>query len=128
MSVFDFVPMMANPLLRLLTRRPVVLMEPQLTTTSEDQAIARAYRMGQTQRVIVHRLLAQVSVDERIHELLGEKEALFDEYARESEAKERAPESMETAFVQRIMDMEAARLGDGAEPEDSRLRSGETRL
>ena len=67
----------------------VVLCEPQLKPSTEQQAIARAHRMGQVRRVTVHRLLATESVDERLLEMLERKEALFDEYARQSETADR---------------------------------------
>ena len=65
----------------------VVLAEPQWKPSIEQQAIARAHRMGQTRRVQVHRLLAKDGVDERIREVQEHKQLLFDHYARQSEAK-----------------------------------------
>lgn len=66
----------------------VVLAEPQWKPSTEDQAIARAYRMGQIRKVQVHRILAKDSVDERMIEVQEEKRLLFDEYARKSDAKD----------------------------------------
>ena len=43
----------------------VVLMEPQLKPSTETQAIARAHRMGQTRPVVVYRLIAANTIDER---------------------------------------------------------------
>ena len=37
----------------------VVIAEPQLKQSTEEQAIRRAYRMGQARMVRVHRMLAQ---------------------------------------------------------------------
>jgi SNF2 family DNA or RNA helicase len=48
----------------------VVLTEPQRKPTTEEQAIARAHRLGQTRRVHVHRLLARDCFDERMIEVL----------------------------------------------------------
>ena len=62
----------------------VLLCEPQLTPAAEEQAIARAHRMGQVRTVQVHRLLAVDSVDERILDLLSGKRDDFDAYARRS--------------------------------------------
>ena len=62
----------------------VIFCEPQLKPSTESQAISRAYRMGQTQNVLVHRLLNTDSIDERILELLEQKQELFDDYADES--------------------------------------------
>ncbi|MEU4995416.1 DEAD/DEAH box helicase [Streptomyces sp. NPDC021622] len=44
----------------------------------EDQATDRAYRIGQTQPVQVHRLIAEGTVEDRIAELLSHKQALAD--------------------------------------------------
>lgn len=66
----------------------VIIAEPQWKPGTEDQAVARAHRMGQVRRVQVHRLLAKDSVDERIRELQQGKRLLFDAYARRSDAKE----------------------------------------
>ncbi|MGC4154392.1 MAG: DEAD/DEAH box helicase, partial [Propionicimonas sp.] len=76
----------------------VVLCEPQLTPTSEEQAIARAHRMGQVRPVQVHRLLAVGTVDERITELLSAKRADFDAYARRSELAEAARAAVDVTF------------------------------
>lgn len=42
------------------------------------QAEGRAHRLGQTQPVIVHDIYAKDTIEERIHDLLQEKQALFD--------------------------------------------------
>ncbi|OEJ38551.1 helicase [Streptomyces agglomeratus] len=44
----------------------------------EDQATDRAYRIGQTQPVQVHRLVAEGTVEDRIAELIASKRALAD--------------------------------------------------
>lgn len=62
----------------------VILCEPQWKPSTETQAIARAYRMGQTQTVVVHRLLADDTVDESIMEILRGKTELFENFADES--------------------------------------------
>ncbi len=76
----------------------VVLCEPQLTPTSEEQAIARAHRMGQVRPVQVHRLLAVDTVDERITDLLAGKRADFDAYARRSDLAEAAHAAVDVTF------------------------------
>ena len=62
----------------------VVLCEPQFKPSTEDQAIARAHRMGQNRVVRVYRLLAKDSVDDALLARLGAKARLFDRYARRS--------------------------------------------
>ena len=64
----------------------VVICEPQLKPSIENQAIARAYRMGQSRNVQVFRLLCEDTIDERILNLLKEKQALFDAFADKSVA------------------------------------------
>ncbi|WP_253852594.1 DEAD/DEAH box helicase [Prauserella alba] len=102
----------------------VVIAEPQWKPSTEEQAVARAYRMGQVRKVQVHRLLAKGSVDERLREVQEEKSLLFAEFARRSEAKEadaravdtreHRPDSLDDNAVpleQRIVMAEQHRLG-----------------
>lgn len=89
----------------------IVICEPQLKPTMEAQAIARAHRMGQTNKVQVHRLLSENRVDERIRDILAEKRQLFDEFARESVIASRAPDAVD------VSDAELARQVVAAERE-----------
>lgn len=91
----------------------VVFCEPQLKPSLETQAIARAYRMGQTQNVFVYRLLTDDSVDERLMEVLGNKQDLFDQYAKDSLIGETAPQAKdisEKSVMKQIVQMERERL------------------
>ncbi|WP_244305472.1 DEAD/DEAH box helicase [Kitasatospora cheerisanensis] len=91
----------------------VVLCEPQLKPTLEDQAVARAQRMGQIRRVRVHRLLATDSLDRGLVEMLRGKAELFDRYARRSDLAESAPEAVDIsdrALAVRIVEDEQLRL------------------
>ncbi|WP_228708103.1 DEAD/DEAH box helicase [Amycolatopsis keratiniphila] len=74
----------------------VIIAEPQWKPSIEEQAIARAYRMGQIRKVQVHRLLAKGSVDERMREIQERKRLLFAEFARKSDAKEADSRSIDT--------------------------------
>ncbi len=91
----------------------VILCEPQLKPSIENQAISRAYRMGQARNVLVYRLLADNTVDERIMELLAEKQNIFDAFADSSVAGEASlkqdAEVDETTFAQ-IVKEEIARI------------------
>ncbi|WP_198667741.1 DEAD/DEAH box helicase [Glycomyces dulcitolivorans] len=99
----------------------VVLAEPQWKPSIEQQAVARAHRMGQTRRVQVHRLLAKDGVDDRIREVQEHKELLFEHYARRSDAKSTGAMATATAVAtldddsipleQRIIAAERSRLG-----------------
>ncbi|MBO4547781.1 MAG: DEAD/DEAH box helicase [Abditibacteriota bacterium] len=70
----------------------VVLCEPQLKPSIENQAISRAYRMGQTRNVLVYRLLCEDTIDEQILDLLKEKQNIFDQVADVSEAAGKDPQ------------------------------------
>jgi superfamily II DNA or RNA helicase len=74
----------------------IIIAEPQLTPSIEEQAIARAHRMGQVRPVDVHRLLCEDSVDQRILELLAGKREAFDEYARRSDMAKATPDALDT--------------------------------
>lgn len=76
----------------------VILCEPQFKPSIENQAISRAYRMGQTRNVLVYRLLCQNTVDERITALLEQKQAAFDAFADKSEAAKESFELDEKTF------------------------------
>ncbi|OZM79654.1 DEAD/DEAH box helicase [Pseudonocardia sp. MH-G8] len=102
----------------------VILTEPQWKPSTEEQAIARAHRMGQVRTVQVHRLLAKDCIDERIREIQQGKRLLFDAFARKSEAKdadrravdasEHRPEVLDDESVpvrQRVLAAERHRLG-----------------
>ncbi|HEY9472986.1 MAG TPA: DEAD/DEAH box helicase [Mycobacteriales bacterium] len=91
----------------------VILCEPQIKPTIEEQAIARLHRMGQVRSVQVHRLLVADSVDQRMLEMLGRKTRLFDEYARPSDIAEAAPDALDISEVElarRIVAEEQERL------------------
>ena len=64
----------------------VIFCEPQLKPSIENQAIVRAYRMGQARNVLVYRLLCENTIDERITEMLAEKQAIFNVFADKSVA------------------------------------------
>lgn len=92
------------------------LLRTQLKPSTETQAISRAYRMGQTRSVLVHRLLTEDTVDEAITALLRQKQALFDEYADRSAAGD-AQTRTEQEWITRTVAEEQARLGLVPTPE-----------
>ena len=101
----------------------VILVEPQVKPSIEAQAIARAHRMGQTSTVLVHRLIGDDTVDERMVEMLAGKTQLFDAYARPSESAQvdDAVDVTEGQLAEAIIRAERERLGfsgpeEAAEP------------
>ena len=101
----------------------VIICEPQWNPAIEEQAIARAHRMGQVRRVDVHRLLAEHSVDQQMLEVTRAKRAEFDEYARRSDLAAATPDATDISDLptatevasqveaeRRIIEAERARL------------------
>jgi len=73
-----------------LTRADTVIhFDPWWNEAAENQATDRAYRIGQTQPVFVYRLLAEDTVEERVHALQerkrGQLEAVYTAAEQESE-------------------------------------------
>jgi len=57
----------------------VIIAEQPWTPGEVDQAIARAYRIGQTKPVHAVHVLASGTVDDKVHHLLAEKRAIADQ-------------------------------------------------
>lgn len=76
----------------------VIICEPQFKPSIENQAISRAYRMGQTRNVLVYRLLCEGTVDEKITSLLESKQAIFDAFADKSVAANESKELDDKTF------------------------------
>lgn len=96
----------------------IIFCEPQIKPSIENQAISRAYRMGQIRTVVVHRLLCDNTVDERILELLREKQEVFDSFAGESATGSEYMKG-EKSIAAAIIAMEKERLEkDGNYPGD----------
>ena len=89
----------------------VIFCEPQIKPSIENQALSRAYRMGQTRNVEVFRLLSDDSVDERVLEILKTKQEIFDKFADESVVATEAEELAESAVAAQIIAEERNRLG-----------------
>jgi len=87
----------------------IILCEPQFKPSIENQAISRAYRMGQARNVLVYRLLCEDTVDEKIMEMLAEKQAVFDAFADKSTVAEETLELDEKSFSD-IMESEIKRI------------------
>lgn len=87
----------------------IVICEPQFKPSIENQAISRAYRMGQTQSVFVHRLLCVNTVDEKISKLLQSKQEIFDAFADDSISAKESLELDQTSF-QKIIEEEIERI------------------
>ena len=89
----------------------VIICEPQFKPSIENQAISRAYRMGQTRNVLVYRLLCDDTVDEKITDLLESKQEIFDGFADQSVVAGESAELDEKTFGS-IMQEETARISE----------------
>jgi len=106
----------------------IILCEPQFKPSIENQAISRAYRMGQTRNVLVYRLLCDETVDERITDLLESKQAIFDAFADESVAADKSLELEDKAFgniIQEEIDRINAKRGNSDTPTTDSLGTAE---
>ncbi|MDH2444257.1 DEAD/DEAH box helicase [Amnibacterium sp. CER49] len=56
----------------------VFLLDPWWNPASEDQAIDRAHRIGQDKQVMVYRLVAAGTIEEKVMQLKARKAAVFD--------------------------------------------------
>ena len=88
----------------------IIFCEPQIKPSIENQAISRAYRMGQVRDVLVYRLLADDTIDERIMEILQGKQQQFDSFADKSVVGEESLKTGEETWVTRLVAEEKQRL------------------
>ena len=93
----------------------IIFCEPQIKPSIENQAVSRAYRMGQVRDVLVYRLLADDTVDEQIMELLKNKQLQFDSFADESVAGEQSLKPGEAAWISAMVEEEKKRLLEAPE-------------
>ncbi len=75
----------------------VVLMEAQFKPSIEWQAIARVHRMGQSRSVMVHRLLARDTIEERLVQLIEEKTQIFKNFAHDSSVRDASVMAVDTS-------------------------------
>ena len=83
----------------------VILCEPQVKPSTEEQALKRAHRMGQLNSVQVHRLVTPDSVDERMLKILEQKSALFEKFVDTSEVAQASPSATDVNEAQLIRDV-----------------------
>ena len=87
----------------------VILMEAQFKPSIEWQAIARVHRMGQSRSVMVHRLLARNTIEERLVQLIAEKTQIFKHFAHDSSVRDASLMAVDTSGnfemdLQRLLD------------------------
>jgi SNF2 family DNA or RNA helicase len=90
----------------------VILMEAQFKPSIEWQAIARVHRMGQSRSVMVHRLLARNTIEERLVQLIAEKTQIFKHFAHDSSVRDASQMAVDTSGnfeidLQRLLEEES---------------------
>ncbi|HEY8397975.1 MAG TPA: DEAD/DEAH box helicase, partial [Flavihumibacter sp.] len=63
----------------------VFLVDPWWNTAVQQQAVDRAYRIGQTKNVFAYQMICKDSIEEKIIELQQQKRALSDALVTEDE-------------------------------------------
>jgi SNF2 family DNA or RNA helicase len=96
--------------LNIQSARVIIFCEPQIKPSIENQAISRAYRMGQVRDVLVYRLLADDTVDERIMEMLQDKQHQFDSFADDSVVGQESLKPGEADWIHKMVAEEKQRL------------------
>lgn len=107
----------------------VIMCEPQVKPSLEDQAVKRAHRMGQVNTVQVHRLFTIDSIDERMLELLAFKSALFETFAASSDVAQASPEATdmsESRLRQEVLAKEQQRLAESIRGRQPRRPEADT--
>lgn len=93
----------------------IIFCEPQIKPSIENQAISRAYRMGQVRDVLVYRLLSDETIDERMLEILRSKQEAFLSFADKSVVGEESleikeGEDSEASWITQMVKSEKERL------------------
>ena len=109
--------------LNIQTASVVIICEPQYKPSTEMQAISRAYRMGQTRNVMVHRLLCANTVEERIMQILWEKQEEFNTFADESSAA-RMDMELDSTTINSIMNDEIRRIREKYSDDQIKMLTG----
>lgn len=86
----------------------VIICEPQWKPTTEQQAVARAYRMGQTRNVLVYYLVADNQIEKYLISQSAEKANLFKDYADRGESSK---EMNKQEYMNYLLDMERRNRG-----------------
>ena len=96
--------------LNLTEANHVILMDPCLTASTDSQAIARVYRIGQTRPTTIHRLLIRSTIEQRIYSvLLAKKTHVHEEVDNEEETVD-IEDEQEDAIVGDLVDLYRSEL------------------
>lgn len=85
--------------LNLTAADTIFIYDPWWNIAAENQAIDRAYRMGQTQKVTSYKLITQGSIEEKILLLQEKKKALFEDIISSDSATLKSLSEDDIAFM-----------------------------
>jgi len=85
--------------LNLTAAEYVFIFDPWWNLAAENQAIDRAHRMGQTNRVFSYRLIARDSIEEKILKLQEVKRELFDSLISSDSASIKQMDEKDVEFI-----------------------------
>ena len=90
----------------------VIFAEPQIKPSLTMQALSRVYRMGQVKNVLVYHLLCPDTVDEKMMDILSEKQFQFDSFADESAIADAYENKMDNEWIKRLIEEESEKYSD----------------
>ncbi len=85
----------------------VIFCEPQIKPSLTSQALSRVYRMGQIKNVLVYNLLCPNTVDERMMQILAQKQYEFDSFADESAVATALEEKIDNEWIKKVIEEES---------------------
>ena len=104
----------------------VIICEPQWKPSTENQAISRAYRMGQSRSVMVHRLLCEESIDEQMMQILKGKTEVFGSFADDSVIDEKSKGVIDSSIMAQLVEEERRKHGITENPSSDQSSSDPT--
>ncbi|KIN04646.1 hypothetical protein OIDMADRAFT_116211 [Oidiodendron maius Zn] len=99
----------------------LLFLTPEWSSAKEAQMASRAHRLGQTEDVIVTRLISPVSMDERVREVQGTKTAK-EKFLLDLDAEENGAEAIEKEAKEKVVKAKAVKARGDKEKEAKRVK------
>jgi len=85
----------------------VIFCEPQIKPSLTSQALSRVYRMGQIKNVLVYNLLCPNTIDEKMMQMLAQKQFEFDSFADESAVADAVESKIDNEWIKKVIEEES---------------------